>query len=610
MARACSWIVALCAAVLVLPSLGSAQDLIFEDGFESADTSRWTSTRPAVIDVVIEASVSSGVAPLVVFFDASGSTAVVSARPFHELSFAWDFDDPAAGTWATSGRNKNLALGPVAAHVFDTPGSYTVQLRVSAPDGFIGVAEVAVQVDDPELVFAGASTICVSQASDFTACPVGAQQVVGDFDVVSAYLASGRRILLRRGETFSCDSTMVLNLPGPGLIGAFGSGERPRIESDVAVFRLSGSSPQLEDWRIMDLELASTGSAQGIFSEGTHQRVLLYRLWIHDFSAGVLFDSGKTDWYGHPLYDVAAIAECSIHDTTSAWCAYVAARRLVVLGNDMHDSAISHVLRVTWTDRAVISDNHLADAGFQRHVLKMHAPCHWSTNGSDCNHPDEYTQKVVISGNRFAGEEPDWPVAIAPRNGAQFEPIRDVIVEANHFLAGAIRDQMMLYIDAEDVSVRNNVFSCSDLSNRVHVPVYLVQRGIGPLPRAIDVRHNSVYSGDSVDLALVRIEAGQAEDVLVRNNLISAPNAGNVVALSGTGTDVVEQNNLVTDDPGFITDPPVQASDFQITAGSPAEDQGLAGPVLRDFLGTARPQGSAADIGAFELIPPASIHPL
>jgi hypothetical protein len=45
------------------------------------------------------------------------------------------------------------------------------------------------------------------------------------------------------------------------------------------------------------------------------------------------------------------------------------------------------------------------------------------------------------------------------------------------------------------------------------------------------------------------------------------------------------------------------AFDFRLKPGSPAIDAGIATPAQTDFDGVPRPQGSAYDIGAFELVP-------
>src|SRR3990172_2937982 len=103
----------------------------------SPTQSSWTTPSPAPaftqsgsITPSLESARTSGVAPLAVFFDATGTTATGTNHPFHELEYRWDFGDLASGNWRTTGLPKNKAMGPVAAHVFETPGTYPVTLTV------------------------------------------------------------------------------------------------------------------------------------------------------------------------------------------------------------------------------------------------------------------------------------------------------------------------------------------------------------------------------------------------------------------------------------------------------------------------------------------------
>jgi PKD repeat protein len=126
------------------------------------------------------ASRVQGVAPLAVFFDAINVPGVAqppvvnSRREYADYNYTWNFNDPASGTWATSGRSKNEADGYVAAHVFETPGTYTVTLSVKNGISVDETHQVTITVEDPDTVYAGGATICVSSTSVFTGCPAGA----------------------------------------------------------------------------------------------------------------------------------------------------------------------------------------------------------------------------------------------------------------------------------------------------------------------------------------------------------------------------------------------------------------------------------------------------
>src|SRR6185295_12922369 len=107
----------------------------------------------AAITPAIVPSRTSGVAPLAVFFDATGTTSTGTTKPFHELGYQWNFGD-AATTWATTGAPKNSATGPIAAHVFESPGTYTVTLTVT--DGVNNAtASATITVSNPNTVFSG-----------------------------------------------------------------------------------------------------------------------------------------------------------------------------------------------------------------------------------------------------------------------------------------------------------------------------------------------------------------------------------------------------------------------------------------------------------------------
>src|SRR5687767_406095 len=82
------------------------------------------------INPIVVPNVTSGVAPLGVWFDAKDSTTTEDALPFHHMLHIWDFDDPDGGAvWSYGSRanlSKNAMRGPLAAHAFKNPGTYDV----------------------------------------------------------------------------------------------------------------------------------------------------------------------------------------------------------------------------------------------------------------------------------------------------------------------------------------------------------------------------------------------------------------------------------------------------------------------------------------------------
>lgn len=126
---------------------------------------------PVIGHAAPEASRTSGLAPLAVFFDAGVAASTESSAPFHDLDYTWDFGDPDSGTWGPSGKSKNTDKGPLAAHVYETAGTYTASLTVRDSNGMVGSpTEFTITVTD----FSAANTTCISTGTDFTGCPAGA----------------------------------------------------------------------------------------------------------------------------------------------------------------------------------------------------------------------------------------------------------------------------------------------------------------------------------------------------------------------------------------------------------------------------------------------------
>ncbi|MCP4338142.1 MAG: PKD domain-containing protein, partial [Desulfobulbaceae bacterium] len=176
----------------------------------------------------LTASRTSGVAPLGVVFTANFSNSDSNSKSFHDLEYSWSFGDPSADTWAVSGVSKNSDKGPVAAHVFNNSGNYTITLTIRNATGETTNQELSIQVNDPEVVFSD-NTICFSNQQDFDGCPAGAETLVtDDINDIQTYLEEPhlkKRILLHRGSTWETAEAVVrgADIEGPIVIGAYGS---------------------------------------------------------------------------------------------------------------------------------------------------------------------------------------------------------------------------------------------------------------------------------------------------------------------------------------------------------------------------------------------------
>lgn len=163
----------------------------------------------ASVDARITASRTSCVSPCPVIFTAEGTTSSQTEVPWHELGYHFDFGDPGAGTWDTTGLTKERQTGgPMAIHTFECEeGQCVFAVGVQAMDasGEQDEAWLEVTVDAPTFRYAASDTLCVSSSGSFfesgddLPCPEGAQ-TAREMPEVGSF--SGRRVLLRRGESF------------------------------------------------------------------------------------------------------------------------------------------------------------------------------------------------------------------------------------------------------------------------------------------------------------------------------------------------------------------------------------------------------------------------
>ncbi len=145
----------------------------------------------------------TGPAPFGVMFNAT-RTVSGEKNSFNEVGYHWDFGYSAtanAGSFRY-GNNTNKANylgGPVVGHVFKTPGTFNVTVR--GDDGsHTADRTITVIVQDPNTVYAGASTILYStDGSDDQATYPGATPRTWSTTMTAAV---NTRYLFKKGQTF------------------------------------------------------------------------------------------------------------------------------------------------------------------------------------------------------------------------------------------------------------------------------------------------------------------------------------------------------------------------------------------------------------------------
>lgn len=560
------------------------------------------------------ASRTSGVAPLAVFFDARGSsdTGTSSDSMFLDATYAWNFGDTSCAArgdvWQYSGKSKCSDMGPVAGHVYETPGTYTATLTVKHGSQ-TATKQVTITVQNPNQVFSSTKTVCISTNGDFTGCPSGAQQVTnsGDFtQILGTYLKSGSRVLFHAGQRWSNAGSYKYQFSSPTLIGSFGAGAKPVINQGTStMFTFAWGSSGLT---IRDLEIAGNNNASsGIFIStgvtGQTGDLLVFRVDVHNvahpFGPDMRGGQPGTSQINHDL----AFVECSslnrpANNGNNDF--FGGGERLLFMGNNFGDEqGIEHDLRFVYLNGAVISHNSLGRTlPSNKSVIKMHD----ITNGSPC------TQAVEVANNEVDSGQSILTMSFGPQDKAHTaECVRLVRIERNHmkFTGNGFK---VVQVGGDAMLVADNVFDLSNARSGV-TPIGVVVSSLasGQTPSNNRIYNNTCYesAGSSLPPACVRLESGTANST-VRNNLVYAPSFSGATALqdySSQGT--VQSNNLVASSNPFAQTNPSLPQDFKLKPGSSAVDAGsntvpTTGADYSDVAGS-RLSGASVDIGAWEL---------
>ncbi|MGH1542634.1 MAG: PKD domain-containing protein [Arenicella sp.] len=549
---------------------------------------------------------STGVAPLAVHFDVD-----VSGDAFHNRHYQWSFGDTTNDVWVVNGKSKNTDTGPITAHVYENPGTYTVTLRIIDENGVEKQQQQTIVVTDPEEIYAGANTSCVSNSTDFTGCPVGAQRVTipatDAFPALYNLMSSNQRVLLKRGDQWKVSSRPILSSTNL-QVGAFGTCLAPddrglcanapllinqNIFRTIFYFNENSSNNVVQHIRTS----AASADIRGSFgSNGTKN------LLIHKVKSSVAGGLGG----GH--VDGVFLSDSDF--SGGAYTVYLSGKRIVLLGSDIYDNSSNngHVIRFPIINHSVLSHNRISGAirngqnQIKMHGLRDSARQQYIDDGIEVVD----TEYVHIANNLF-GRGGASLVALAPQNASYNEPLSHIIFEKNRYdytYGSPLPSSWgnLLYIHAQNVTVRNNIFDTSytpsDTGPRA---IDVVQRSHSPASANIKI-YNNTFNASQNDYTFgyigIRVCASCSADVV--NNLIVRP-AGNdpqdqgVVDQSGNAT---IRHNLFINNPDFLdtssTTPRLR--DYRIRASSPAKGTGGVVPVTDYYNDKLR--GENLDVGA------------
>jgi hypothetical protein len=538
----------------------------------------------------------TGRAPLLVHFDCSATTATTTTRPFHELYYLHGFGDDPAATWATTGNGKNSMYGPVAAHCYEAVGNYTHLLTVHDNAG----NQDTQQVDITVTAWTTAETIVISQGTDFAGAPSASELVTtSSWATVVSKLANSKRVLLKRGETWSGVSLTTLSQTTV-MLGAWGSGAAPILQtsSTGGAFRLTGTSVRMVDLTLDSPGASGNASSLEFFSQSASD-LLFLRVNTTNARNYALASAGL---YTTQYPNRVGFVECTA--SSNRYVGFINLDRCMVLGCDFAgiDPIESHVWRIHRDYLGVMADCRMQDSSSGGHVLKYAGP-NFTAAGLQNG---KYSELSNFTHNLFddsagVGVDGAWTCVIGPQNSITDERHRNIVFDGN-VISSSNNTFIPLKLGGEDVTVRNNIIvrtgGAGDSGNSA--AIWVAREGIEPQPLRVQVYGNTVYRADAGFTRGVRITSG-ATSTVAKNNLVYAPNEPTADAVLDSGTGSSVSNNVVATSNPFVVGSPVNPADFDVTGGSQASNAGvLVNGAIVAFDGITL-RANPPDVGAFEV---------
>lgn len=499
----------------------------------------WFSTPTAML----AASQTSGPAPLGITFDVFRSGSGITSPPNNgsgspspvAFNYSWHFGDDDTATWTHTGDPKNRDTGCQSAHVYETPGTYIVNLRVTRDNGSTETYRQTITVTDPDVVYAGATfhadfTLGNDTTGDGS---IGNPWKTSDklFDIVFA--SNGpRRGLLKRGETFTSTTTKSYTsaLVGPFHIGPYGSGANPIISKSTANEIIVLGNGMTAGARFVDVDVSLGGTGSG-FRPGS------YCLYLRCDAASP--DAGYTSSSSHLEKVGTIIQDCNISGQTDKGIYLNWVYQSAILGCSFSipdaGSGTNHGLRI-YPSHCSIKQNLFSGGSTSGSLMKVIGYV-----AADPDHTTDAVEYTVISDNIADGSHPTTLAeyfTFRPSNDAVAEEIVNCVWERNYLVSASTtpQSQRMMIGSARWSYFLNNRFNGSGDSGTDGIR--LQRTGIEAVPQGCEILHNSFYSSGTMDpVNIAGTGADQCIDILVKNNYAMTASGTLVIALDqGSGT--------------------------------------------------------------------------
>jgi hypothetical protein len=561
------------------------------------------------------------VAPCFVYFDATQSDSdgdgVVGEwlSDLVDATFVWNFGDATAAgkSWAAGARSttstpmsKNVDMGYVAAHVFEQPGTYTVQLRITNSAGAQASATTVINVSAWNNSTNG-PTYCFSTNGTFTGCPSGSTQVTqSDFKAAVNQCtnngARGARCLFRGGQSFTASGSMSVADGGPSSGTIIAGGNLYGFGSGRATITDNAAPPPRTGEAVFGLRWTNSG---GPGADTTKTHMLIWDTEVSCTGCGSAFGGDRGNYNG--------IIGNYIHDMYSYGWGAALQQSGAFMGNFIEktgqgDGSSNHAYRNAAATRLVLSHNKVkldppVTGRGSTDLFKLNATDY--PQGTPTLYLWFYDNDCVANGKN---------AATCVNYGLQYdginEPVAKSIFDSNFshsLLDPPVPITSFEIKNCNSCVLRNNVIQQPDNGAGGITIVSYTSAGDPPASTNNVVVGNSAWnaqgSGCSISAYNIGVPSGQSatatSNTTFRDNLYYFANGTCSVVSCGSSINCTNDHNLRTSTKPFTGLAPTTLDDFKLAAGSNPIGQGASTTgLLVDAVGAVR--GTTPDIGAYE----------
>lgn len=221
---------------------------------------------------------SIGEAPFGVYASAFQTTGTGSTDPFSDIEYTWDFGDTSASGNQVfphpvdqSPMSPNTDQGgPEASYLYQKPGTFIITLTARAWNG-TGYTTATTQKTVTVSSWSGQDRYVDPTGGNDGNTGTSAGNAWKSWSKMVSWLDGGnsRRALLKRGDSLMATSSLVTKKSGL-RIGAYGSGNRPIIKTDVSltngnVLYINGTNTVVSDHVYTDIVIDAASLASTIY---------------------------------------------------------------------------------------------------------------------------------------------------------------------------------------------------------------------------------------------------------------------------------------------------------------------------------------------------------